>query len=86
MSPSGGGRVNAPFLALAAAGVGHDSGAVPTVLLALAFAIVCAKLAGELVERLGQPAVLGELIVGILAGNATSWVDPTCRRWLRARR
>ncbi len=58
------------LLPLAAAGASHDSDAVPTVLLALAFAIVCAKLAGELVERLGQPAVLGELIVGILAGNA----------------
>jgi Kef-type K+ transport system membrane component KefB len=57
-------------LLLAAAGTGHDGGAVPTLLLALAFAIVGAKLAGELVERLGQPAVLGELIVGILAGNA----------------
>jgi Kef-type K+ transport system membrane component KefB len=55
---------------LAATGAGHGSDAVPTVLLALAFAIVCAKLAGELVERLGQPAVLGELIVGIFAGNA----------------
>lgn len=58
------------FVLLAAAGIGHDSDAVPTVLLALAFAIICAKLAGELVERLGQPAVLGELIVGIVAGNA----------------
>ena len=61
--------MNAPFQLLAASAA-HDSGAVPTVLLALAFAIVCAKLAGELIERLGQPAVLGELIVGILAGNA----------------
>ena len=59
-----------------AAGVGHEPGVVPTVLLALAFAIVCAKLAGELVERLGQPAVLGELIVGILAGNATLFGGP----------
>ncbi len=58
------------LLSFAVAGGGHGSGAVPTVLLALASAIVCAKLAGELVERLGQPAVLGELIVGILAGNA----------------
>jgi Na+:H+ antiporter len=62
-------RMTALFL-LAAAGAGHDSDVVPTVLLALAFAIVLAKLAGEMVERLGQPAVLGELIVGILAGNA----------------
>lgn len=54
----------------AAAGPGHDSEAVPTVLLALAFVLVGAKLAGELVERLGQPAVLGELLFGILVGNA----------------
>jgi Kef-type K+ transport system membrane component KefB len=58
----------APLLAAAAAG--HDSDAIPAVLLALAFAVVCAKLAGELFVRLGQPAVLGELLVGILAGNA----------------
>jgi Kef-type K+ transport system membrane component KefB len=61
--------VNVHFL-LAGAGTGHDGDAVPTLLLTLAFAIVGAKLAGELVERLGQPAVLGELIVGVLAGNA----------------
>src|SRR5688572_20029113 len=40
-------------------------------LLALAFVLVCAKLAGEALERLGQPAVLGELTVGILLGNST---------------
>jgi Kef-type K+ transport system membrane component KefB len=61
---------------LAAADAGHESGAVPTVLLALAFAIVCAKLAGELVDRLGQPAVLGELVVGILVGNAALFGGP----------
>ena len=58
------------LLPLAAAGAAHESDAVPTVLLALAFAVVCAKLAGELFERLRQPAVLGELLVGIVAGNA----------------
>jgi Kef-type K+ transport system membrane component KefB len=57
------------LLILADAGVGHDSDAIPTVLLALAFVLVSAKLAGELVERLGQPAVLGELLVGIGLGN-----------------
>jgi Na+:H+ antiporter len=71
--------VNAPFL-LASAGGGHDSDAVPTVLLALAFAIVCAKLVGELVERMGQPAVLGELVFGILAGNATLLGGPDLSR------
>ncbi|MGH9884690.1 MAG: cation:proton antiporter, partial [bacterium] len=67
--------MNAEFL-LASAGSAHDSGAVPAVLLALAFAIVGAKLAGEWVERLGQPAVLGELVVGILAGNAALFGGP----------
>jgi Kef-type K+ transport system membrane component KefB len=39
------------------------------ILLALAFVLVGAKLMGALVERLGQPAVLGELLFGILLGN-----------------
>jgi Kef-type K+ transport system membrane component KefB len=49
---------------------------VPTILLALAFVVVGAKLAGELVERLGQPAVLGELVVGIALGNAALFGGP----------
>ncbi len=61
---------------LATTGAGHDSDPVPAVLLALAFAIVCAKLAGELFVRLGQPAVLGELLVGIVAGNASLFGGP----------
>lgn len=61
---------------VAAAGAGHGSDAVPTVLLALAFVVVSAKLAGELVERLGQPAVLGELLVGIVLGNAALFGGP----------
>lgn len=39
------------------------------VLLALLVALVAAKLGGELFVRLGQPAVLGELILGIVVGN-----------------
>lgn len=61
---------------MAAAGAGHGSDAVPTVLLSLAFVLVSAKLAGELVERLGQPAVLGELLVGIVLGNAALFGGP----------
>jgi Kef-type K+ transport system membrane component KefB len=57
-------------LPLASAAAGHGE-AVPTILVALAFTLVGAKLAGELLERLGQPAVLGELGVGILLGNLT---------------
>jgi Kef-type K+ transport system membrane component KefB len=63
-------------LPFAAAATDHGSEAVPTVLLGLAFLLVCAKLAGELVERLGQPAVLGELIVGIVLGNAALFGGP----------
>ena len=39
------------------------------ILAALAFVLVGAKLLGALVERTGQPAVLGELVFGILLGN-----------------
>ncbi len=55
------------FCSLLAAAGGH--GEQTRILLALAFVLVGAKLAGELVERLGQPAVLGELLVGIVLGN-----------------
>jgi Na+:H+ antiporter len=44
----------------------HD---LSEMLLVLALVTVGAKLAGELVERLGQPSVLGELLMGILLGN-----------------
>jgi Na+:H+ antiporter len=39
------------------------------VLLALAIILAAAKLGGDVAERIGQPAVLGELIVGVLVGN-----------------
>jgi len=52
---------------LATAGGADDEQA--RILLALAFVLAGARLAGVLVERLGQPAVLGELLVGILLGN-----------------
>jgi len=42
---------------------------VAFVALALAVILAGAKLGGDLVERLGQPAVLGELLVGIALGN-----------------
>src|SRR2546422_772715 len=64
-----GGSANA-LLPLAVAESSHGTDAVPTVLLLLAFVVVGAKLAGELLERLGQPAVLGELLVGVALGNA----------------
>jgi len=57
------------ILLLAAASGGHGAEAVPTILIGLALVLAGAKLAGALAERAGQPAVLGELVVGILLGN-----------------
>ena len=47
------------------AGQGLD----PIVLIGVAVILVVAKLGGEIFERVGQPAVLGELIAGIVVGN-----------------
>jgi Kef-type K+ transport system membrane component KefB len=41
----------------------------PTVLIGVAVMLVVAKIGGEIFERLKQPAVLGELMGGILLGN-----------------
>ncbi|HEY6051575.1 MAG TPA: cation:proton antiporter [Thermoanaerobaculia bacterium] len=44
-------------------------------LLAFAAALLGAKLLGELAERIGQPAVLGELLAGVVLGPAAlGWV------------
>ncbi len=54
---------------------GHDNGAgghsspVTYVLLELIIVLLAAKLGGDLFERINQPAVLGELIIGMLIGN-----------------
>jgi Kef-type K+ transport system membrane component KefB len=56
------------LLIVAAAAQGADGGSMRLLLL-LAFLVVGAKLAGELFERLGQPAVLGELLLGVALGN-----------------
>ncbi len=48
---------------------GETHGLDPTVILGLAIMLVAAKLGGELFERLGQSAVLGELLAGIVIGN-----------------
>lgn len=51
-----------------AAAVGHASPVVP-VLLGVVVILAAAKLGGALFERFRQPAVLGELIFGVLLGN-----------------
>lgn len=42
---------------------------VASVVLALAVILLAAKLGGDLATRIGQPAVLGELAVGVVLGN-----------------
>jgi Kef-type K+ transport system membrane component KefB len=47
----------------------HAADAFPTVVLALAVMLAAAKIGGDVAVRLGQPAVLGELVAGVLLGN-----------------
>lgn len=54
--------------AMVLAASSHDDPAAPVV-LALAIILAAAKLGGHLATRIGQPAVLGELVVGVLLGN-----------------
>lgn len=60
------------MLSIAAAG-GVD---IARFFLALAAILVSAKLLGELAERAGQPAVLGELVAGVLLGGSMLGVVP----------
>jgi Kef-type K+ transport system membrane component KefB len=47
----------------------ESHGLDPTVLIGVAIMLLVGKLGGELFERRRQPAVLGELVAGILLGN-----------------
>jgi Kef-type K+ transport system membrane component KefB len=49
---------------------------VPEFLFLLVAILVSAKLLGELAEKVGQPAVLGELLAGVLLGGScwASWI------------
>ena len=42
---------------------------LPKVLITLMLILMVAKVGGDLMERVGQPAVLGELLFGIILGN-----------------
>jgi Kef-type K+ transport system membrane component KefB len=52
---------------IAEAGSAYDLS--PMILAGLAAILLIAKVAGEFFERVGQPAVLGELLAGIILGN-----------------
>ena len=51
------------------AAAGHGSHEVAEVLLGLIVILLAAKLGGDILERFKQPAVLGELIMGMILGN-----------------
>jgi Kef-type K+ transport system membrane component KefB len=50
---------------------------IPNLFLIMAAMLIAAKLFGELAERIGQPAVLGELIAGLLLGGSILSIVPT---------
>jgi Kef-type K+ transport system membrane component KefB len=59
-----------PALAAGEGATGTEShGLDPAVLIGVALMLVFAKLGGEIFERLKTPAVLGELVAGIVLGN-----------------
>jgi Kef-type K+ transport system membrane component KefB len=53
-----------------------DHVSIPSLFLVLVTMLVAAKLLGELAERIGQPAVLGELVAGVLLGGSVLGVVP----------
>jgi Kef-type K+ transport system membrane component KefB len=53
-----------------------DHLSIPSLFLILAAMLVAAKLLGELAERIGQPAVLGELVAGVLLGGSLLAIVP----------
>ena len=48
---------------------GGHAGPVLTILLQLVIILLAAKLGGDIFERFHQPAVLGELVIGMLLGK-----------------
>jgi Kef-type K+ transport system membrane component KefB len=52
-----------------ATGDNESHGLDPFVLIGVAVMLIVAKISGEVFERINQPAVLGELIGGIILGN-----------------
>ena len=60
---------SAPVASAQAEAEGGRATPIPLVLLSLAVILMAAKLGGALAERFRQPAVLGELVFGVLLGN-----------------
>ncbi|MEN3325792.1 MAG: hypothetical protein V7638_599 [Acidobacteriota bacterium] len=70
-----------PVMAAGEGATGTEShGLDPAVLIGVAIMLVLAKVCGEIFERAGQSAVLGELCAGIVLGNLVifgfNWAEP----------
>ena len=70
-----------PVMAAGEGATGTEShGLDPAVLICVAIMLVLAKAGGEIFERAGQSAVLGELCAGIVLGNLVifgfNWAEP----------
>ncbi len=66
--------ISVPVISCASSGVKHaassgHSDPIAPVLLGLIVVLLAAKIGGELFGKINQPAVLGELVFGILLGN-----------------
>jgi Kef-type K+ transport system membrane component KefB len=71
--------VTQPVLPAPFAFAAPDTGiSVERFLLLLAVILISAKILGELAEQIGQPAVIGELVAGVLLGpSVVGLVDPS---------
>jgi Kef-type K+ transport system membrane component KefB len=49
---------------------GHED-PVSGLVISLAIILIAAKIGGDLAQRVGQPSVLGELLIGVVMGNLT---------------
>ncbi|MEX2304115.1 MAG: cation:proton antiporter [Bryobacterales bacterium] len=58
-----------PAFAAEAEAEAGSHGHISTFLFAMATILIAAKIGGELFERMHQPAVLGELVFGVILGN-----------------
>ncbi len=67
--------VGAAMLPASASESGGHSDAVAPIVLALAIILVLAKVGGHLAQRVKQPAVLGELVVGVVLRNLSLLIE-----------